>query len=168
MKFEIRLATLDDAKYCADIHAESWLFAYSDFVTKEIIDKHNAKWPFIWNKMLTNNIDSHYVILFDEVIIGFLTISVPRDDDLEEAFYEIVGLYLSPKHIGLGFGKQTMDWIKKEIKSRGYNNISLWVLEENNRARRFYEKTGFRGDGKTKQSGLADTLEVRYLYKFDF
>ena len=168
MKFEIRLATLDDAKYCADIHAESWLFAYSDIVSKEIIDNYNAKWPFIWNKMLTNNKDSHYVILVNDVIIGFLTISIPRDNDLEETYYEIVGLYLSPKYIGLGLGKQSMDWMKKEISSRGYYNISLWVLEENCRARRFYEKAGFKPDVKTKKSGLADTLEVRYLYKFDF
>ena len=167
MKFEIRLATLDDAKCCADIHAESWLFAYGDIVSKEIIDNYNAKWPVVWNKMLTNNKDSHYVILVDDVIIGFLTISVPRDNDLEESYYEIVGLYLSPKYIGLGLGKQSMDWMKKEISSRGYNNISLWVLEENYRARRFYEKAGFKPDDKTKPSGLADTKEVRYIFSFD-
>lgn len=167
MKFDIRLATLDDAKYCADIHAESWNFAYSDIVPIEIINQHNAGWLLIWNKMLTNNIDSHYVILLDDVIIGFLVISVSRDDDLKESFYEIVSLYLSPNYIGLGFGKRTMHWIINEIKCRGYINISLWVLEENNRARRFYEKAGFRADGKTKQSGLADTVEVRYIYKFD-
>ena len=167
MNFDIRLAILNDAKYCADIHAESWIFAYSDIVPKEIIDKYNARWLLIWNKMLTNNIDSHYVILLDDVIIGFLTISVARDNDLKESVYEIVGLYLSPKYIGLGFGKRAMNWVKKEIKSRGYNKISLWVLQANNQAIGFYEKFGFISDGKIKPSGLADTLEVRYLYKCD-
>lgn len=167
MKFDIRLATLDDAKYCADIHAESWRFAYNDIVPIEIINQHNAGWLLIWNKMLTNNIDSHYVILLDDVIIGFLVISVSRDDDLKESFYEIVSLYLSPNYIDLGFGKRTMNWIKREIQSRGYNNISLWVLQANNRAKGFYEKSGFIADGKIKPSGLADTLEVRYLYKCD-
>ena len=167
MKFEIRLATLDDANCCADIHAKSWNFAYSDIVPKEIIDEHNARWLMIWNRMLANNNESHYVITLDDVIIGFLTITIPRDNDLEETYYEIVGLYLSPRYIGLGLGKQSMDWMKKEISSRGYNDISLWVLEENNRAREFYEKAGFMHDGKTKKSGLADTLEVRYLYKCD-
>lgn len=163
MKFDIRLATLSDAKYCADIHAQSWKFAYSDVVSKEIIDKYNARWPMIWNKMLAKNINSHYVITLDDVIIGFLTISVARDDDLKESFYEIVGLYLIPENIGAGYGKRTMDWIKKEIKNRGYDKISLWVLEENNRARRFYEKAGFVTDGKIKSSGLADTKEIRYI-----
>ena len=166
MKFDIRLATLDDAKYCANIHSESWNFAYSDIVSKEIIDKYNLRWPMIWNKMLSNNINSHYVITLDDVIIGFLTISVARDNDLKESFYELVGLYLNPEYVAKGYGKQAMDWIKKEIKSRGHDKISLWVLEENNRARRFYEKAGFVSDGEAKPSGLADTQEVRYVCKF--
>lgn len=166
MKFDIRLATIDDAKNCADIHAKSWLFAYSDIVPKEIINEHNTRWLMIWNKMLANNNQSHYVITLDDIIIGFLTIAVSRDKDLKESFFEIIGLYLAPEYIGVGYGKQAMDWIKKEIKSRGYDKISLWVLEENNRARIFYEKSGFKADGKVKPSGLADTREVRYICKF--
>ena len=119
----------------------------------------------IWNKMLSNNINSHYVITLDDVIIGFLTISVARDNDLKDSFYELVGLYLNPEYVAKGYGKQAMDWIKKEIKSRGYEKISLWVLEENNRARRFYEKSGFVADGKIKPSGLADAREIRYIFK---
>ena len=166
MKFDIRLVTLDDAKYCANIHSESWNFAYSDIVSKEIIDRYNVRWPMIWNKMLSNNINSHYVITLDDVIIGFLTISVARDNDLKDSFYELVGLYLNPEYVAKGYGKQAMDWIKKEIKSRGDDKISLWVLEENNRARSFYEKMGFVTDGEIKPSGLADTYEVRYVCKF--
>ena len=166
MKIDIRLATLDDAKYCADIHAKSWLFAYSHIVPNEIIIEHNARWLMIWNKMLANNKESHYVVTLDDVVIGFLTIAVSRDNDLKGSFYEIVGLYLSPNYIGLGFGKRIMNWIKEAIKSRGYDKISLWVLEENNRARSFYEKMGFVTDGEIKPSGLADTQEVRYVCKF--
>lgn len=165
MEFNIRLATLDDSKYCAEIHAESWNFAYSNIVPKEIIDEHNVRWPMIWNKMLANNIDSHYVITLDDNIIGFFTIAIARDEDLKNSFYELVGLYLNPEYVGKGYGKQAMDWIKKEIKSRGYDNISLWVLEENNRARGFYEKSGFMADSKIKPSGLSDTKEVRYMFE---
>ena len=161
----IRLAAFDDAKYCADIHAKSWSFAYNGIVPKSIIDTQNARWSMIWDKMLTNNTNSHYVIVFNSIIIGFLTIAVSRDADLKEHFYEIIGLYLDPVYIGVGYGKQAMDWIKKEIKSRGYEKISLWVLVENNRARNFYEKSGFVADGKIKPSGLADAREIRYIFK---
>lgn len=160
----IRLAAFDDAKYCADIHAKSWSFAYNGIVPKSIIDTQNARCPMIWDKMLTNNTNSHYVIVLNSIIIGFLTIADSRDADLKEHFYEIIGLYLDPVYIGVGYGKQAMDWIKKEIKSRGYEKISLWVLEENNRARSFYEKSGFVADGTIKPSGLANAREIRYIY----
>ena len=114
----IRLAAFDDAKYCADIHAKSWSFAYNGIVPKSIIDTQNARWPMIWDKMLTNNTNSHYVIVFNSIIIGFLTIAVSRDADLKEHFYEIVGLYLDPVYIGVGYGKQAMDWIKKRNKKQ--------------------------------------------------
>lgn len=165
MKFDIRLATTDDAKYCADIHTRSWSFTYSNIVSREIIDEHNARWDMIWNKMLSNNNESHYVIKLDNIIIGFITIAVCRDEDLKKCFYEIIALYLDPEYIGMGYGKSAMDWIKKEIKNRGYDKIALWVLEENKRARIFYEKSGFVADGKYKSSGLADAKEVRYIYE---
>lgn len=163
MNINIRLATLGDAMICADIHTRSWSFTYDGVVPKDIIDAYNTRWPIIWRKMLANNTNSHYVIICDSTIIGFFTISVSRDEDLKDYSYEIVGMYLDPNYVGLGYGKQTMDWIKAEIKNRGYHIISLWVLEENNRARAFYEKSGFSVDGKMKPSGLADTCEVRYV-----
>jgi hypothetical protein len=39
----------------------------------------------------------------------------------------------------------------------------LWVLRDNWRARRFYERAGFAPDGATNVlTGLGDVLEVRY------
>lgn len=165
MKIDVRLANTEDASIIADVHAKSWSFAYNGIVPEEIIDRFNARWQMIWDKMLVNNVNSHYVVIIDGTVIGFLTIAVSRDDDIKDSFYEIIGLYLAPDYIGAGNGKQTMEWIKNEIKNRGYDKISLWVLEENDRARRFYEKSGFIVDGKYKPSGLADAREVRYICK---
>ena len=167
MNFIIRPATLNDAKCCADIHTASWRFAYSGIVPKEIMDAYSVRWPTIWNKMFASNVDSHYVMVLNDIIVGFLTINVSRDNDLKASCYEIIGLYLHPNFISRGFGKQTMEWIKREIKSRGYDKISLWVLEENIRARRFYEKSGFVFDGETKSSGISSLQEVRYVYRLN-
>ena len=45
----------------------------------------------------------------------------------------------------------------------GYSSITLWVLRDNRRARRFYERAGFAPDGATNVlTGLGDVLELRY------
>ena len=158
----IRLATSADAENIAQIHSDSWNFTYSNNVSSDVIEKYTSRFQAMWCKMLENNTDSHYVIEREGNIVGFLTLTPSRDDDLNESC-EIVALYLSPEHIGKGFGRQAMDWAKEEVQRRGYGKISLWVLEKNLRARRFYEKSGFVSDGKTKPSGLGDTIEIRYV-----
>jgi ribosomal protein S18 acetylase RimI-like enzyme len=51
-----------------------------------------------------------------------------------------------------------------ELRSRGYSKISLWVLEENMNARRFYEKSGFVHDGTVKEINIGKPLnEYRYV-----
>lgn len=49
----------------------------------------------------------------------------------------------------------------------GYTYVFLWVLEENMRARAFYEKFGFQnsGDYLNDNIGGKDLRELRYIYK---
>ena len=95
-----------------------------------------------------------------------MTLGTARDGDLSETVCELVGLYLDPKYIGKGFGRQAMDWVKREAIARGYKSLCLWVLKNNLNAKRFYEKSGFAFDGTAKPSGLGDTVEERYTFLY--
>ena len=45
----------------------------------------------------------------------------------------------------------------------GYSSIALWVLRDNRRARRFYERAGFAPDGATNVlTRLSSVIELRY------
>ena len=48
--------------------------------------------------------------------------------------------------------------------TRSYKTISLWVLDQNDRAKAFYEKSGFKADGTSKESGLGNAKEERYIF----
>ena len=54
-----------------------------------------------------------------------------------------------------------------ELKKLGYEDVFLWVLEENERARRFYENFGFvpTDDFLDDNIGGRDLREVRYIYE---
>ena len=50
-------------------------------------------------------------------------------------------------------------------RERRFKTLTLWVLEDNPRARRFYEAVGFTPDGATKSEKLREDVvlhEVRY------
>ena len=163
MSFQIRAAVPEDAAKCADIHMRSWVFAYSDCVPMDVIENRNVHRPAMWIRLLETSKNIHYVAVYDSIIVGFITINPAGDSDLPGSVYELSGLYLDPDYVGKGFGRLAMDWVKGEIASRGYETVSVWVLDKNYRAKAFYEKCGFKPYGACKESGLGDTLEKRYI-----
>lgn len=64
----------------------------------------------LWVKMLKNNIDTHFVSVYQGKIIGITSVNLPRDSDLSDTVYELMGLYFNPDYIGKRLGKKTMDW----------------------------------------------------------
>jgi RimJ/RimL family protein N-acetyltransferase len=77
---------------------------------------------------------------------------------------EIRAIYLVPAAWGRGHGRDLMTAALADLAAAGYAEATLWVLDRNNRARRFYEAAGFRADGSVKEyNGIGFTLpEVRY------
>ena len=55
-----------------------------------------------------------------------------------------------------------------QLKEKGYSKIYLWVLEKNERARRFYEKNGFtwNGDRLEGEEGGRKVTDLRYVLSF--
>ena len=60
---------------------------------------------------------------------------------------EVTAIYLAESAAGTGLGHELFDRIQDELRAAGFTRGSLWVLETNARARRFYEREGWRWDG---------------------
>jgi RimJ/RimL family protein N-acetyltransferase len=61
-----------------------------------------------------------------------------------------------------------MDQVRAKVRAAGYASITLWVLEANARARRFYQKAGFTPDGARHElDDLGGVTEIRYRLAFD-
>ena len=69
---------------------------------------------------------------------------------------------LAPDLRGHGYGRALMEHVLEEFRRRGFAEVTLWVLEENWNARRFYEKCGFRLDGGSRTYPRTRVPEVRY------
>jgi ribosomal protein S18 acetylase RimI-like enzyme len=76
---------------------------------------------------------------------------------------ELYALYVRPAWWSTGTGRALMDKVLARSAAAGYRSITLWVLRDNQRARRFYDRAGFAPDGATNVlTGLGGVLEVRY------
>jgi GNAT superfamily N-acetyltransferase len=76
---------------------------------------------------------------------------------------ELYALYVRPAWWSTGTGRALMDRVLARSSGAGYRSITLWVLRDNQRARRFYQRAGFAPDGAANVlSRLGGIIEVRY------
>lgn len=73
---------------------------------------------------------------------------------------ELRALYVVPEAWGSGVAARLMDAALGAVRGDA-REAFLWVVEENVRARRFYEREGWSADGETRPSALGPT-ELRY------
>jgi len=60
------------------------------------------------------------------------------------------GLYVRPAWWSRGIGRGLHDAVLERLRRDGSTRCHLWVLEHNDRARRFYERLGWRENGDTR------------------
>ena len=162
----IREATRDDARGIATVFVRSWQSAYRDIVPDDFlasldIDKREERvvsgFDMLEGKPLA------YVAEENSRIIGIIYLSASRDEDKLLAG-EIQAIYLFEEYWGRGYGRKMMDHAINTLKDRGYPEIIIWTLEENHRARRFYEKNGFYFNGEKREREYGKPLvQLKYV-----
>ena len=166
MGFIIRETKETDAYDTAMVHVLSWQSAYRGIIPDDIlcnlsVDKQAER--FVNDYTEYKKISLYFVAELEGKIIGNLVISKCRDDDKPQAG-EIIAIYLLEEHWGKGYGRAMIDYALDVIQYKKYNEVVIWVLEENKRARRFYEKCDFYHDGTKKEISIGKPLtELRYI-----
>jgi len=155
----IRRATVDDARAIAEAHVRAWQVAYRHAFPAEKLDalsveERAARWRL--------NVAEQDVLVAEDAgeVVGWASAGPGRDDDTEGELY---GLYVLPEAWGRGAGRALIAQVERDLGAR-YRDATLWVLEDNPRARRFYERAGWEHDGGRKREPFlgVEVDEVRY------
>jgi ribosomal protein S18 acetylase RimI-like enzyme len=161
---EIRKAAVKDSSVLGEIHAKSWKAAYKNIVPDSFLDRFTLeKRQKYFEKALTEEREEDFLVFYDNNPVGLICIGKCRDEDQDARTGEVRGLYILPEYWGKGIGAYALLWGLEELSNRGFEKATLWVLEENIRARNFYEKIGFRYKGYKKDIQIGKNLtELRY------
>jgi RimJ/RimL family protein N-acetyltransferase len=161
----IREAAVADIDAIAATHVEAWRAAYPGLVPQPFldairVDQRRDLWKqhFLEPKM-------HALVVEDELgIAGFASYGPAQQPDEGSGTAEIQGIYLLPRVIGMGVGRDLLARATRGLTEDGYERGVLWVLEANTRARRFYEAAGWRPDGTVDQHAFGEETRpvVRY------
>ena len=129
----------DDPCEISNIYEQSWKHAYKGIIPQSFLDSiPSGKWV----KSLDTPGRTHFVAEQGGRLIGTASICPSRWEN-HKSCGEIVSIYLLPEFMGKGHGRALFERCVSELTKQGFERIILWVLEENSRARRFYEKCGF-------------------------
>jgi GNAT superfamily N-acetyltransferase len=98
----------------------------------------------------------------DGAVVAAATIG-PDPDDLSTG--SLLLMYAVEPAWGSGAGRALMHASREALIDLGFERAILWVLEKNDRARRFYERDGWRPDGKSHVDdyGGAGLVALRYV-----
>ena len=77
------------------------------------------------------------------------------------------GLYVVPERWGTGLADELHDRALELVRNLGSASCKLWVLEDNIRARRFYERRGWRENGESRVVEFPpNPLDIGYSLDF--
>lgn len=163
----IRNRVREDSYGIARVYVRSWQYAYRGLLPDAYLD--TLKESDLAERFLKNmdheNSSKSVVMIVEDSIVGVCSFGPARDDDLPAFTGEIISCYLLPEYIGLGLGSVLIGHALNELVTMGFSQCALWVLTDNRRAQKAYERLGFARDGTTKMLVIGGvTLEdTRYL-----
>jgi len=161
----IRIANIEDSSRMAEIHVFGWRCAYKDFISIDhLYNKFtvkNREEKFKEYLSVKNDNEGKYVYEDQNVVKAILTMGNCRDDDKDNRTFELMGLYVDPLFQRQKIGTKLVDYCIKEAINKNKEEIVLWVFEKNKKSIKFYEKMGFKKDGKKKLMEYFNEYEIR-------
>jgi ribosomal protein S18 acetylase RimI-like enzyme len=160
----VRDAVPEDAEAIAHVHVRTWQGAYGHvFPADGLAGISVERRVEGWRRLITELAPRSHVVVAedDDRICGFAS-GGPAEED--SALGELYAIYVLPDAWGRGHGRALAEEVARRLRDGGFGEAVLWVLEDNPRTRRFYERAGWRLDGERRQQTFLGTRVsvVRY------
>jgi GNAT superfamily N-acetyltransferase len=133
------------------VHVCTWQAAYRNAFPAEVldalsVDTHEQR----WHEVLDEGAEPVWIAEDErDVVVGFASAGPSQT---EEDVAELYAIYVRPDAWGGGAARKLMRAVIDWFIAEEYTTAMLWVLDDNPRARRFYEREGWRHDGTRTDS----------------
>ena len=146
------METEDEIRGKAYVHWKSWQESYRGIVDDGYLDRmtlaQTEEKAFLWR-------DNILVAKDGERVVGFAGYGAARG---EADAGEVFAIYVLEDYQKRGIGYALMRRALDELS--GCRVVYVWLLKDNEKARRFYERVGFRADGAEKELVLGAPIRV--------
>ena len=164
----VRPASLSDLTALVVVRRRSWVAAYTGRMPQGVIDAMDLGETWLgWSTTLrVPPLPSFRVAVAGDVgaVHGFSVVSACREDDAADDVGELRLLYVDPSAWNARVGTALLTHAVDSLRDAGFVELRLWTLQQNDRARAFYERFGWKADGATQtvEHPAGSYVEVRY------
>lgn len=163
----ISAASSTDCRAVAQIHVDAWRVAYDGIVPPEYlaalsVDQREA----MWRTAVERGTPKVLVARTNEDVVGWIAYGRSRDVGSDPDVGEIWAIYAAPTSWSTGVGRALWEAARRDLQEQGYRSVTLWVIRDNARAIRFYERGGFAieaDSAKEFELGGAQITELRLV-----
>ncbi|MDF9816478.1 GNAT family N-acetyltransferase [Streptomyces sp. SPB162] len=165
---DVRKMTAADIDAVSAVRVRGWQSAYAGIVPQDYLDAMSAPADAARRRERfadgTGRVEN--VVSTDGTgVTGWAAQGPYRGEGAAPGDGELYAIYVRPDRIGTGAGRALLGAVLARAADRGFTRLRLWVLADNARARRFYERAGFTADGaeQREEYGEVSLREVRYV-----
>lgn len=138
----------------ASAQMRAWQEAFKGILSEELLSNLAAEdFADNWKGILTQQQRKNYIWLNEAGQgVGFVSYGKPKSDT-ETADFEIYGIYVHPEYWGAGVGYELMKFAVESLAKLSLSaRIVLWTMKENKQSKHFYQRFGYRENGKSRMS----------------
>lgn len=142
----IRAATPDDFARVAEMHYAVWRRSWAGILIEPLLDILGPARRWVTDVYPQNINRPGWAMWIAESADGTVGVTIFGPDEDEPAAIQIDALYIADDLQRHGLGGRLLGTV---LAAHPSGEVILWCAEQNAKARRFYEKNGFRADGRT-------------------
>jgi GNAT superfamily N-acetyltransferase len=144
-----RWSSASDDRALAELHRDAWHYTYAGIIPgltlARMISRRGPAW---WARMHDRGFRA-LVVDCDGTLAGYATMGRSRAPGGGRAG-EIYELYLRPEFQGCGLGRRLFGEGRRQLSLHGMHRLTVWALEDNSIACRFYRAMGGVEAGRCK------------------
>ncbi|MFE1166923.1 GNAT family N-acetyltransferase [Nocardiopsis sp. NPDC058789] len=173
----VRPARAADVDRVVDLQVASWRSVYKDLLPAEVAeelsgDQARESFREQWTAALESPPTSKHrlVVATDEdggvrTVVGFAAFGPGGDPDLWPARdAEVFALHVDPERVREGHGSRLVNACVDHLVEGGFGTAHVWVPEEENALRSFFEASGWRADGARREIDMGRLLPMVRLH----
>jgi ribosomal protein S18 acetylase RimI-like enzyme len=156
----IRRADFEDGQAVAAVRVASWRAAYRASVPQSYLESMPANAEH-WCAIAAGSQAGTELLVCEEEgdVVGFACFGAARPPHFDYSG-ELYAAYFLPQAIGKGFGMAMLRQAMERLSDMGHSDMMLWVMQDNARARRFYERAGGVAIANSRRSFVIDDRTI--------